>query len=307
VVWLDPNRRLWCFFGQSYRWWDGRGGVWAITTDEPDSATPRWSKPRRLADGLMMNKPTVLASGAWLLPIDRWNLPPNEGLTKDSPKYVPESRLSWDESKALTNVTQSTDGGKTFEMLGTLRVSDVRHAEHMIIERRNGNLWMLIRTDSGISETISSDHGKTWSPAVQSTIPHVASRFFIRRIASGKLLLLKHIPRLDTRWLNPQQIKAPGFHPRGGVGRERSHLTAYLSDDDGESWYGGLLLDDRLEVSYPDADEDKEGRLFMVYDYNRKSDQEILMATVTEADVAAGKVIDGQSRLRMRVSKGGMK
>lgn len=33
----------------------------------------------------------------------------------------------------------------------------------------------------------------------------------------------------------------------------RSHLTAYLSKDDGTTWTGGLMLDERRGVSYPDG------------------------------------------------------
>src|SRR4029078_7388552 len=32
-LWHDPSGRLWLFWAQSYEWWDGRSGVWAITTE----------------------------------------------------------------------------------------------------------------------------------------------------------------------------------------------------------------------------------------------------------------------------------
>jgi hypothetical protein len=44
----------------------------------------------------------------------------------------------------------------------------------------------------------------------------------------------------------------------------RSHLTAYLSDDDGRSWHGGLLLDERNGVSYPDGVEEPPNLLALL-------------------------------------------
>ena len=33
----------------------------------------------------------------------------------------------------------------------------------------------------------------------------------------------------------------------------RRHLTAFISTDDGRTWGGGLMLDERRGVSYPDG------------------------------------------------------
>lgn len=38
-LWIDPTGRLWLFWAQSFGWWDGRSGVWAVTTDRPGDAT----------------------------------------------------------------------------------------------------------------------------------------------------------------------------------------------------------------------------------------------------------------------------
>ena len=69
--------------------------------------------------------------------------------------------------------------------------------------------------------------GATWSePKPAATIQNINARFFLRRLASGRMLLVKNGPtdqRLD----------------------KRSHMSAFLSDDDGKTWHGGLLLDER--------------------------------------------------------------
>jgi hypothetical protein len=43
TLWIDPQGRMWVFWGQSFGAQDGRYGVWAVVTDEPDSTDPNWS------------------------------------------------------------------------------------------------------------------------------------------------------------------------------------------------------------------------------------------------------------------------
>jgi hypothetical protein len=40
-----------------------------------------------------------------------------------------------------------------------------------------------------------------------------------------------------------------------------------------------------------------------VYDFNRKTDKEILLAVFTEEDVAAKKLVDSRSALRLLINK----
>jgi hypothetical protein len=296
VPWVDPAGRLWIFYAQSYRWWDGRAGVWTVTAANPDAAQPAWSAPRRIADGIMMNKPTVLRDGSWLLPIAVWSHEPERDPAK--PRFVPDAQRRWDPTRIGDHVYHSTDAGASFARLGTARFSNVRFAEHMIVERDDGALWLLARTQdggsAGLAESVSTDAGRTWSPGRTAAIPHVRSRFFIRRLQSGALLLVKHNPPMDSVMQVP--------HIRSSW-RERSHLTAYLSDDDGTTWSGGLLLDERVAVSYPDGDQAADGTIFIIYDRNRTSDREILLARFTEADVRAGRPVSQQAALGTVINK----
>ena len=85
-------------------------------------------------------------------------------------------------------------------------------------------------------------------------------------------------------------------------------MTSQLSNsgkDDGHSWSGGLLLDERPGVSYPDGQQVEDGSIFIIYDYHRKSDQNILMASFTEDDVLSGDPESESVTLRRLVSKGG--
>jgi predicted neuraminidase len=271
ALWHDPLGRLWLFWAQSYQFFDGRAGVWAIVAENPESEHPTWSAPRRMANGVMMNKPVVLGTGEWVLPAAVWS-----HQAKDRHRELAGEKFS--------NVVVSTDQGKTWSVRGGADVPDRTFDEQQVIERRDGTLWMLVRTKYGIGESISADRGKTWSPGRPSGLAHTSSRFFIRRLASGNLLLVKHSP--------PE-----------GVAMGRSHLTAALSADDGKSWQGGLLLDERTGVSYPDGVQAKDGRIYIIYDFSRTKEREILMAVFTEADVPAGRCVSEGSRLRVPVNK----
>lgn len=259
-LWLDPDGRLWFFWAQAIDHEGAVAGVWAMTTDEPDAERPRWTAPRRLTDGIMMGKPLVLSAGEWALPASTWG------------------------TEASARVVVSADRGATWALRGACRIPPEIRAidEHMLVERKDGALWLLARAKGGfLAECVSPDGGRTWPDARPGRIAHPAARFFIRRLSSGRLLLVKH-------------------HETDG----RKRLAALLSDDDGETWSGGLMLDPRSGVSYPDGAEGPDGRIFIVYDRNRTVDREILMAVFTEADVAAGAPGEG-TRLRVTVSRAG--
>jgi hypothetical protein len=96
-------------------------------------------------------------------------------------------------------------------------------------------------------------------------------------LKSGNALLVKYSNPIDTE--------------------RRSHLTAYVSKDDGATWLGGLVLDERPGISYPDGFQAPDGRIFVQYDRKRECG-EILLAIFTEEDVLAGKNVSGKMVLK---------
>ena len=252
-LWMAPDGKLRLFWAQAQGHEATLGGVWCLQTAEPESEQPKWDKPVRVTDGVMMCKPLVLTTGEWVLPASTWRK------TDHSAKMV-----------------VSTDQGKTWTIRGGCNVPVAARAfdEHMFVERKDGSLWLLARTNYGIGESVSTDRGVTWPELTPSAIAHPSARFFITRLSSGNLLLVKH----------------------GPIGKRtgRSHLTAFVSTDDGRTWGGGLLLDERDGVSYPDGQQTADGLIRIIYDYSRTGDRHILMATFREEDAAAGKA--GQRR-----------
>lgn len=261
-LWVAPTGRLFVFWAQSQGHDGSVAGVWCVHTDDPDDEQPAWSQPRRLTDGIMMCKPVVLSTGEWVLPASTWRA------TDRSARMIVSTTLgrSW----SLRGACNVPKGVRAFD-------------EHIITERKDGSLWLLARTKYGIGESVSTDRGKTWPDLTPSKIAHPSARFFIRRLNSGNLLLVKH-GAIDQR-------------------TGRSHLMAFVSKDDGQTWIGGLLLDERGGVSYPDGQQTDDGRIRIIYDFSRRDARHILMATFREEDVAAGKPVSSDVKMRQLVSE----
>lgn len=275
-LWIDPLGRLNLFWSQSYGWFDGRAGVFHIICENPDAKKPIWSKPRRFADGIMMNKPTVLSTGEWLYPVALWN--GKACFINDDWKSNGDDEVAPEGCKS--HVYISKDNGKTIEYLGSADIPNRTFDEHMVVEKRDGTIWLLVRTKDGIGQSFSNDRGKTWTKGEDSGIRGPNSRFFIRRLNSGNLMLINH----------------DNFNGR-------NNLTAKISLNDGRTWNCGLLLDERADVSYPDAVQDENDVIYAIYDRERNKAKEILMAKFTEIDILKGKCISDDAQLKILVNK----
>lgn len=259
-LWTDPKGRLWLFFDQQLGDPQKRITNWFMRCDDPDAAEPVWSTPVMFAEGCTLNKPTVLKDGSWLLPVSDWR-------------------------KITARVFASTDQGATWKERGRLQFPDWKFDEHMMVELKDRRLWMLARTKGQPHESFSTDGGKTWSePKQAATVQNVSARFFLRRLKSGRILLVKNGSPAE---------RLP----------KRTHMSAWLSEDEGQTWKGGLLLDERNAVSYPDGFESHDGLIHILYDWNRHTDAEILMAKFREEDVLAGKIMSKDAKLLMLANK----
>jgi sialidase-1 len=278
-LWLDPLNRLWLFFDQSMTYFDGRAGAWYTVCENPDSARPVWSTPKRIWHGCTLNKPIALKSGEWMLPISLW----------DRGKMHPSLSEKYLELDSLrkAHVFLSTDSGKTWNRAGAVAFPHPEFDEHQLIELSDGRIWMTARTAIGMYESFSADKGQSWSPPQPSSIQHINSRHFLRRLNSGRLLLVKHGLTVDQRT------------------KRRSQLTAFLSDDEAKTWRGGLVLDERRGVSYPDGFQDSDGNIYISYDRNRDTDGHILMARFTEDDVFKKKFDSRKSFSKKLISQPG--
>ena len=252
-LWIDPLGRLWLFWSQSCEREDGYMGVWFVRIDDPDLPLDKIESelnravPKRIANGIKLNKPTVLSDGTWTFAT---------------------VNTACDE---LNYIYASLDEGESWTVRATPEVNGCQHAdEPMILELEKGHLKTFVRSTDGTGIRVieSTDNGYTWSKSVDSGLDGPCSRFHIVKMKSGRVLLINHY----------------GF-------TGRSHLTAMLSDDDGQTFPHKLLLDERKDVSYPDAVE-RDGKIFVTWDHERGGAGEILLASFTEEEIIAGGQLD---------------
>ncbi len=247
-LWLSPDNEVYLFWSQhNYTKPTNNSAVYFSKCLKYQKDSFSWSFPSIIADGVMLNKPIVTSYNNWMLPIAVWGL--------------------------ASYVYTSTDNGKTFILVGSSQVPNRTFDEHMLVELKDKRFWELVRTNYGIGQTFSSDGCKTWSEGEPSGLVNADSRFHIRRLKSGNILLIHHNP--------PQKDMS------------RSYLTASLSTDEGKSWTYNFVLDERTGVSYPDAFQDKDGYIYITYDRNRYSDKEILLAKISEQDITTGIISTG--------------
>ena len=251
ALWHDATGRLWLFYNQA-NIETGDFSVWAMTTGDSGNAGPQWCPPRKVdidaPFAFRLNKPTVLATGEWLLPVT-WA------------RSVPGSWFAG--SRHLQGTAISTDLGETWTLHGSVEAPEWA-LENMIVERTDGTLWMLIRAGGGVLwESVSSDLGRTWSKGSPTSIVNPGSRFFIRRLASGRLLL----------------INTPDPERRKGI------FACLNEPGDGTSFIPGLQIDARDNVSYPDAVQAPDGTVYAVHDCDRHGAGEILLSVFSEDDI----------------------
>lgn len=271
-LWIDPLGRLWFIWAVM----PGEAyGTYASVCEDPDAEELIFGEPRKIGEDVMLNKPIVAKNGRWLFPIAVWK----RGICITG---VQESKSE----PRLAFVYASDDQGQTFQRLGGVDMPGRCYDEHILLE--NGNrLRMFVRTYSGIGVSNSYDGGITWSEGKDTGWKGPCSRFFICRLQSGRLLLVNHVNYTG-----------------------RNNLTAMISDDEGSTWKGGLLLDGRDFVTYPDGAEGG-GYIYIVYDRERgygvsdcaKQAREILLAKFTEEDVLARKIVSEEGYLKRIVSK----
>lgn len=280
AFWISPDGRFHWFWAQSSGWFDGIAGVWHSVLENPeaDPSEFRFTPSVRIANGIMMNKPSVLSDGAWALPVSIWT----------GEKYRKHDSLGVEQGCYMV---VSEDGGNSFHIRGRIGMSGVEGGpsfdEHCFVEHSDGSIECWIRVNKGVATSISRDRGATWSaPELSKIIDGPNSRMYAVRLRSGRILMVNN----DMSQVSEEKDWRP-----------RERMTAYLSEDDGRTWPHTLLLDERSSVSYPDAQEGADGFLYIIYDHERTGNGDILMARITEADILAGKTVSPESRLKLLI------
>jgi predicted neuraminidase len=157
-------------------------------------------------------------------------------------------------------VAVSSDEGKTWKRYDAAEIPNESHnpnakswaVEPAVVLMKNGSLRMIIRSRNGyLYQTTSQDMGKTWSPVKKTLFSNDDAKPSILELKDGKELLMWN----DTRLLDFTS---------------RFPLMATLSDDDGETWFRTVTVEDsNVTLDYPTAVE-MGGSIKLVYGYDRR-------------------------------------
>lgn len=210
---------------------------------------------------------------------------------------------------AYVVVSTSGDGGKTWKEVlaidpdasGPLKSMDPRPW----IDPQ-GRLWIIWHiTINGVRFT--HQFKKAWAISADDSESENPTWTSPRHIADG-VMLNKPIVLSSGDWLFTAHDRKTIDVDLATVGKKhRRELTAFISQDDGRSWSKGLVIDERVGCTYPDAQQRPDGTIYVSWDFNRSKDQEILLTTFREED-ALNVTAETMARVvanRRLVSKGG--
>ncbi len=273
-----PDGTLHLFYCQRLGFVDaGRAGVWTAVCRNPDSETPEWSLPRRILEGSLLDKPIILQDGRWLLEASVWDtrsLRFGRGIFQET-SYI------WDDVLSVpraANFYLSSDQGGTWQYTGSCYPTNREYDEPRIVQRKDGSLFAFLRNRIGLVQSHSEDMGKTWAAVEPAPFRYPVARHAMQTLPDGRLVLVRNLPSAEN-------LEAHGDTPP-----DREGLAAFLSGDGGKTWYGGLVIETRRWISYPDITQSPDGMIYVLYDW-RREDGELCFARFRVEDIEAGKFV----------------
>lgn len=243
VLFQDPKGALHLFYkvGPSpQEWW----GMIISSTDEGKT----WSKPRRLADGILgpiKNKPVILSDGSWLSPSSTEQA--DGGGWKLHFEWSSDAGRSW-------TATPPVDPQAKFDAI-----------QPSILFHRDGKLQAVARTRQGVvGATWSSDNGKSWGPLLAIDLPNPNSGTDAVTLKDGRQLIVYNH--------SAHSPETPGK----GV---RYPINIGLSDD-GVHWRNVLTLENKplkAGYAYPAVIQAADGMVHVSYTYNRQRIRHVVL------------------------------
>ncbi len=229
-VLFNIGKRLYLFYkkGPSPSGWWGMS-MYSLNDGET------WSKPERLADGLLgpiKDKPVRLSTGTILSPS---SIEYNSGLWK-------------------AHIERSTDNGLTWQKIDIVSDDSIKIIQPTLLIHPDNSIQALFRSNQNvIMESWSRDDGLTWSKVKPTTVLNPNSGIDAVTTKSGLFLLVNNPLKSGKTW---------------DAGRNR--LDLYASND-GKNWVKVYELENHKkgEFSYPAIIQGKDGIIHITYTFNR--------------------------------------
>lgn len=200
---------------------------WGMLTTSTDGGAS-WSKPRRLPDGILgpiKNKPVQLKDGSILC-----------GSSTENAGW----RVHMERTTDLGETWQKTDALNDRAQFGAIQPA--------ILVHRSGAVQILCRSrQSRITESWSSDGGKTWTAMKPTPLPNPSAGIDAVMLKDGRALVVYN-------------------HTEKG----RSPLNVAVSSD-GKTWKAALVLENQPgEYSYPAVIQTADGLVHVTYTWKRQ-------------------------------------
>jgi predicted neuraminidase len=189
--------------------------------------------------------------------------------TRDGNLVVPLQRFLPEHQRHATTPYVSLDDGRTWQPAGVLDIGRGRghhdgSIEATVVERRDGSLWMLLRTTEDVlCESISTDGGLSWSAMTPTAIDASSSPAIVKRMASGRLMMAWN--RLYPAGKSEYPRRA-GQHSARAASWHREELSVAFSDDDGQTFPSPQVVATAPQgkwVSYPFLVEPRPGLVWL--------------------------------------------
>jgi len=163
----------------------------------------------------------------------------------------------------------SADDGLNWQASNVVDLGGCGHhggvTEGAIVERKDGSLLMLIRTNWGqFWRALSTDGGRYWHPMGPSGISASSAPGSLTRLASGRIVLF---------WNRPFPEGQHEYPLRGGdciwsatpVSNHRGELSVSFSADECETWTPPVVVAAKVEasLSYPYVFEVEPGMMWL--------------------------------------------
>lgn len=285
ILWRSPKGDLWLFYSVFDGYYDGRGAMWAMCCNNPNAKQPVWNAPKYLGVGIPTGRPVVNKAGKWFLPVALWG---REVMSYDKtpfiankwnrPRFVSpyaDKQHDIDSKRGAGVYISSNKGGSWRAHLGCVQPADEwvagRYNNPQLFINDNNEVQMVLRVSGTTSlYTATSANGKEWSEPEKFVLAP-DQNFAIHRLSNGSLLMVRNGHIKQTLFWRP------------------TGMYAYLSDDNGENWYGNIQLSTGASTINPVVTEGKDGTIYIV----THSDPEGLcvnrLYTTSKADFALSK------------------
>lgn len=226
---------------------DARGDVWVIRSlDEGQT----WVDRQRVFEGICGHPPINMLQ------------------TKGGRIVFPVQFYLRQPGRNAIRTYSSTDNGLTWVGANIIDLGGHGHHdgafEPTFVQLRNNRLWMLVRTNwDRFWDALSDDEGRSWRVIRPSKIEASTSPGFIKRLESGRLVLLW------SRLYPEGEISFPrrsGQFSEAEASWHREELSIAFSEDEGESWSKPIIIarEKGAWLSYPHLFEPEPG-LFWIF------------------------------------------